>query len=236
MKLQQLVSLYESSEEPTLREVSGNAAFNAMMYRGMSNKGDIVRLPVRKDRRPLDSSNLETALFNLEIERRFGIRNVRAQVAFATSNYVEAANYGSTVYCVLPPKDAQVLYSPNVPDSVYVCGEIGVAINKLGFLEGNYAAIRGMSSLEPEKLIEAFLEHAPEEALEGFERLRKHQIPGILEEYRLVNATEVPFVTKPTEYMIIANYVYGVNAAFIRENTEAGGTIYDRTKAMFGQQ
>lgn len=233
MKLHQLVSLYESAEEPTLREVSQNAAFNAMMYRGMKNKGDIVRLPVRKDRRPLDSANLETALFNLEIEHRFGIRNVRAQVAFATSNYVEAANYGSTVYCVLPPKDAQVLFSPSVPDSVYVCGEIGLEIHKMGFPEGNYTAIRGMSSLDPEKLIETFLENAPEEQLEMFQRLRQYKIPGILEEYKLMNATEVPFTTKPTEYMIIANYVYGVNAAFVRENTEAGGTIYDRTKTIF---
>lgn len=234
MKLEQLVLLYESSEEPTLREVSGNAAFNAMMYRGTRRMGDIVRIPVRKDRRPLDSTNLDTVLFNLEIERRFGIRNIRSQVSFATSNYVEAANYGSSVYCILPPKDAQVLYSPNIPDSGYVCGDISVAISKLGFPAGNYAAIRGMSALEPEKLLEVFLKNAPEDALEGFDRLRKHTIPDILKGYRLVNATEVPFSTKPTEYMILSNYVYGVDVAFVKENTEADGTFYDRTKAMFG--
>lgn len=235
--LKELIRLSESADPKSalLIEIAEDAATQAMMYRGTRNIGDVVRLPVRKDRRPLDTSNLETALFNLEVEKMFGVRNIRSQVAFASANYVEAANYGSTVYSIFPPRDCRVLFDPSVPDSGYVLGHFGSIIEFMKFPEESYAAIKGMPVSEPEQIVEAFLAPATEELRQQFQEARETQFPKIMAGFQFVNAAEVPFQTKSCEYMILADEVYGISAQYIRENTPAEGTIHTRAVALLQQ-
>lgn len=235
--LKELIRLSESADPQSalLIEIAEDSATQAMMYRGTRNLGDIVRLPVRKDRRPLDISNLETALFNLEVEKMFGVRNIRSQVAFTSGNYVEAANYGNQVYCVFPPRDCRVLFDPNVPDSGFVLGHIGSIIEFMKFPDASYDAIKGMSVMEPEKIIEAFLAPAPPELQQEFQQARELQFPKLMANYKFVYATQVPFTTMTTEYMILADEVYGIAASYIRANTPAEGTIHTRAVALLKQ-
>lgn len=233
--LQELLFIAESatnSNADLLKEISTSAATQAMMYRGTRNQGEVVVFPIRKDRRPRDSSALETAIFNLEIERRFGIRNVRAQVAFATSNFVEAANYGSSVYVLFPRKDSKVLFNPDVPDSIYTLGHMGHILQQYKFPTECYDAVKNASHLEPEQLIASFLEPATPELKDIFNGPFSEQVSQLMSKYVLVSASDVPMSVKSVEYMILGESVYGLWAPYVRETTPAEGTVHTRALTL----
>ena len=94
------------------------------LYRGLSapllEDGELAFL--RTDRRPRNTLPAFNALFNLMIERKFGIPNIRRQSLFVTGEIRRAAAYAKEIdaqhLCKIHPNgNYRYLYSPCIHDS-----------------------------------------------------------------------------------------------------------------------
>lgn len=129
MKITQLLREYEI---PTLVKY---AIPGMHLYRGIlegANPQPYYEMPIRSDRRPLDSSSSGTAMFNNLFEHFHKVPNVRNQSVFCTTKYGDAVQYTrmaapADVVLLLPHKSSTIAYHPHYSDSLRVvemCDEL----------------------------------------------------------------------------------------------------------------
>lgn len=88
------------------------------LYRGMNS----VQIPlfgkknIKKDRKSLNSTEVEADYFNLLFEKRLGVPEIRKKVAFMSNSDKTAVKFGS-LYRVFPKNDARLFLNPGVKDS-----------------------------------------------------------------------------------------------------------------------
>lgn len=88
-----------------------------------SDSNQPYMIDVRQNRRPRDASIAFSALFNLGIERKFGIPNIRKRACFCTTSKRTANSYASyydegDVVQLGLPSQARIVFNPQVEDSV----------------------------------------------------------------------------------------------------------------------
>lgn len=86
------------------------------IYRGGSFRKLVGEIPIRKDRTPGLSSETQTSIFNLMIEKKFGIKKVRNISMFCSRDYNFADGFGAVSF-IFPKNDSMVLSLGGVNDS-----------------------------------------------------------------------------------------------------------------------
>lgn len=124
--------LIESEQESAERE----AVMDCTLYRGLTDTLDtaeIIRMPIRTDRRPLNSSYLAQIVFNAMFELEYGIKDIRSRTMFCTTDLSDAKWYsqesasirGGAVARVFPLKTSKIAYKPGSPDSLDLVTVLG---------------------------------------------------------------------------------------------------------------
>lgn len=89
------------------------------LYRGIQRLpallNAVAEIPIRSNRRPVDSGTIDTATFNYAFEMKFGLPRIRNTSVFATSNRGVASAYGS-VMLVIPRDGSKYAFNNNVSD------------------------------------------------------------------------------------------------------------------------
>lgn len=118
--------LFESEQESAERE----AVMDCELYRGITGQletSEMVRIPIRTDRRPRNSFMSMQILFNAFFEMAHGDKDIRSRSIFATTSYHDASPYtsgidsygsGGQVVRVFPLKTAKAAYITKYRDSL----------------------------------------------------------------------------------------------------------------------
>lgn len=141
--------LFESEQESAERE----AVMDCHLYRGITGAletSDVIRIPIRSDRRPRNASYSDQIIFNAFFEMVYGIKDIRSRAMFCTTEFKDAAPYarddsgpsGGSVVRVFPLKSSEIAYTPGVPDSLDLVESIG---------ETFLAAIRHLAVIDPDE-------------------------------------------------------------------------------------
>lgn len=94
-----------------------SATRNNLIYRGLKRKNNyIVKVDVRSNRKPRDSSKLFTDVFNKAIESKFKISNIRNTCSFVSGNYYQSQIYGF-VNVVFYPNGYKLITNEEVLDA-----------------------------------------------------------------------------------------------------------------------
>lgn len=111
------------------------------LYRGAEwptpypEEGDVAVIQIRQDRRPRDSSGSFSVMFDLGIERKFNIVNVRRKSLFCSTQILDAATYadehsmsganGAIIQVEVAPS-AKIIFNPQVSDSAFLTKTISL--------------------------------------------------------------------------------------------------------------
>lgn len=123
------------------------------MYRGCMEPlpRDGLVEQIRQDRRPRSSSLLMTMLFNLMIERQFGVPTVRRRSLFVCGDISNAAQYSKVrddvhhLGVVEPIGSFRYLYSPLIDDSLGLEGALGGIFETVFRIRNSEDAVRVLS-------------------------------------------------------------------------------------------
>lgn len=129
MKIHHLI---ESEQESAERE----AVMDVHLYRGITTKlgtTDMVRIPIRQDRRPRNADHRAHVIFSALFEMKFSSPDVRSRAMFCTTNPQDASPYtsgevpgtGGHVVRVFPLKSSKAAFVPNERDTLDFIEEIG---------------------------------------------------------------------------------------------------------------
>ena len=123
--------LFESEQESAERE----AVMDCELYRGVSEPIDtpeMIKIPIRQDRRPRTSFLSCQIIFNAFFEMAFGDKDVRTRAMFCSNVRLDASAYtslgsdrGGHVLSVYPLKTSKAAYIPNKRDSLDFIEGIG---------------------------------------------------------------------------------------------------------------
>lgn len=117
--------LIESEQESAERE----AVMDVHLYRGITTKldtTDIVRIPIRQDRRPRNADHAAHVIFNAFFEMKHGVPDVRSRAMFCTTDIQDASPYtsgdtpgqGGHVVRVFPLKSSKAAFIPEMRDTL----------------------------------------------------------------------------------------------------------------------
>lgn len=106
--------------------LESDGVYQLNLYRGVEARDSTQPyiIDVRTDRRPRDASIAFSALFNLGIERKLGIPNIRKRACFCTTSKSTARSYASyfdergDVVQLGVPISAKIVFDPQVEDSI----------------------------------------------------------------------------------------------------------------------
>lgn len=110
-----------------LQQILENDEVTVPIFRGIKvaddvEKGDIIPLSAREDRKPKDTTVMASMLFNYGIQCRFGIPDVRKTSIYAAGDSSLAQTYarrpGYAVVKLQLPHDATIVFNPRVSDSM----------------------------------------------------------------------------------------------------------------------
>lgn len=123
--------LIESEQESAERE----ANLKCELFRGISepiHTLEMVRLPIRTDRRPRDSTYLNQLLFNAAFEMVHGIKDVRTRSMFCLGDFDYAQSYSQPddsgnmpVLSVYPLNSSKCAFNEHLNDSIEFIQQIG---------------------------------------------------------------------------------------------------------------
>ncbi len=118
--------------EQTSHDLMETESIDLGLYRGLQSVlEEPVKLPIRVDRRPRDSSADESVVFDIAFQMLYSEPDIRRRCAFATTDVDTASFYttnqtsftnGSLVEC-RPLKTSTIAWHPNVSDSAMMLGE-----------------------------------------------------------------------------------------------------------------
>lgn len=92
------------------------------LYRGLRlpanvTVNEVVHLPIRRDRAPLTTGIVQSAVFSYGIELTLGIKDIRKTCMYATTSLSEAKRYGASVVEVIIDPATVIVYNPRRSDS-----------------------------------------------------------------------------------------------------------------------
>lgn len=125
--------LIESEQEGAERE----AVMDCELYRGTADPietYDMVRIPIRTDRRPRNAEHSAQIIFNAFFEMAHGVKDVRTRAMFCSSSWLDASAYTSgsdsygagAVLRVYPLKTAKAALIRDSRDSLDFIEGIGI--------------------------------------------------------------------------------------------------------------
>jgi hypothetical protein len=89
---------------------------NYPLLRGMDETSIVSTIPQPKYRKPKDSTAAFNKMFNFIVEGAIGVKDIRAQTLFCTTNFQQANIYGNVHY-IFPKGDYKFIWSPEIYDS-----------------------------------------------------------------------------------------------------------------------
>jgi hypothetical protein len=100
-----------------LKDGFNNKRYDELLYSGRHESRDMFVGAVRKNRRPVDTSQYQHELFDRLFYKKFGIKG-RSQALFCTGNAGVARNYasGGSAYMIFPVGKYKFLWSHEVTD------------------------------------------------------------------------------------------------------------------------
>lgn len=116
-ELYELKSILDRDCSKFMKEI-GEDWDEAFLIRGMKSPSDssgMVKLQVRKDRRPLNTPIKVHDLFNRMFQKEYKVEKIRSQLLFTTGKKTEASEYGD-LYIIFPIGDYTYWWSPDVQD------------------------------------------------------------------------------------------------------------------------
>ena len=213
--LAELLQLKESADQSALlHEIKQNCATQCPIYRGTNAAGPIMKQPVRQDRVPLNSDPVFTVLFNKGIEMKYGIKNIRARSAFATSYIKEASAYNNNVFCIFPQKNAQIVYNRAISDSADIIALIEQSLEEAGLIKAAYWHVsNNKNTHDTDGFIKQFVRHMTPKQKQVFASWMENQLPEILTGYEMSTGSSMPAdVGLDVEFMIVTDFLYGIHA------------------------
>lgn len=114
----------------------------------------ITPIKIRTDRIPRNSTMAFTNLFNLCIEKKFGVAKIRSNSKFITNNEMDAVEYGMVSIAFIPDK-AQLLFNPDYSDSVAMEDEI-ISSNTLMHINDTMYELIKNDILVAEEILDMF--------------------------------------------------------------------------------
>lgn len=120
------------------KECSSFLQHGTQWYRGVRNPLGIRRVEIRQDRKPLDSSAIESALFNYLFERVHGIADIRMKTAFCTSSRTQALSYGRLCW-IFPTNNSVIWANAQIRDSLKIMDKLSeyareLSVDALNFI------------------------------------------------------------------------------------------------------
>lgn len=115
--LSELKTILDRDCKPFMKEIGGDWD-ESFLIRGMkspSESSGIIKLRVRKDRRPLNTSLPAHNLFNRMFQKEYKVEKIRSQSLFTTGKKTEAGEYGD-LYIIFPIGSYTYWWSPDVQD------------------------------------------------------------------------------------------------------------------------
>lgn len=92
------------------------SASTVPLFRGDSETSKLTKRIIRTDRRPLDSSTADTAVFNYAFEKRHKVPYIRNRVSFATTSIESADEYGISISLVFPVNGTKYVRGKGIHD------------------------------------------------------------------------------------------------------------------------
>lgn len=108
-------------------------------FRGTRKPNGLQRVEIRQDRKPLDSSFVESALFNYLFERMHGIADIRMKTAFCTGSPTQATGYGQLCW-VFPTNECVIWVNPKIRDSLKIMDKLSEYARELPTAALDYIA------------------------------------------------------------------------------------------------
>lgn len=129
--------LIENESESAERE----AVMDCHLYRGTDaqvDTTDMVRIPIRTDRRPRNTEHAAHVIFNAFFEMAHGVKDVRARTMFCSTSWLDASAYSSSptsngngvTLRVYPLKTAKIAFIPGQRDSLDDIEGLGIRFTR----------------------------------------------------------------------------------------------------------
>lgn len=167
----------------------------------------VTKVPIRTDRRPLNSKYSSTAIFNVFFEMKTGVDLIRHKSLFVTNSESDADYYGIPSL-VFPTDSSKYAYNPNVNDSLkMMTGPINQILNdyyktdpkKYTQFEKLAAQLKGAMRVEDaDKIMISLIE---DEAMYS-PLLANYKMYESLDLSKLGKSTEVSIFGAPHYYMV----------------------------------
>lgn len=210
--------LFESEQESAERE----AVMDCELYRGTPDPVDaenMIRIPIRTDRRPRDAEHSAQIIFNAFFEMAHGVKDVRSRSMFCSTSWLDATAYTSDSYGhgstlrVYPLKTGKAAFIQDKRDSLDYIEGIGIRfIRSLKELFGKDEEFERLTLIS-QKVVHALnngpVENCLEQVNTALDAVRKvcteQELPAIekiiqmgvqsVSPYQIVQATELAQIT-----------------------------------------
>lgn len=221
--------LCEDETELAQRE----AVMDSVLLRGVTRpltwNVPFVKIPIRTDRKPRDSTAMGTTLFNAAMETAHGVKDIRAKSLFATTDVDVATEYASTsdyrtnsetggeIVRVLPLKSAKIAFNPKYNDSWKAIEDMEIACQKAGVDLKKFFTHDGQlvnNTTDSLAVIKFLMQQLPPEeqakAKAGFDAAVQ-----IARGYTVTSATQSNHIPDSTEVMVFdAPYYYATESEY----------------------